>query len=329
MDDRKLYPMKFCSLQDEYSWGSETFKLADLGYRDSLVRDGWLKGNSMGEIMDTYLDRISGEEGYEYYGRQFPICVRELHVKGKMPLRVHPDDTVAEERYDFLGKEKLWYVLRAGKDACVGMGFRRDSNAAEVFRACAASGADTLMNMVAPHAGQCFHIKPGTVHFAQGDIDILEISQSSPMDFCLCAWGSDPGAEFDPSLTLVEALDFIDYGKYRHISPAGKDKIAECEAFSVSKMKVNSPMKCNNSGYDSFIIYSCVSGAVSVQLDVHGQTAGFPLAEGETMLIPAEVEDFVIVPTMQDACLLEVCSERKSLDSYTGEKAGMNSFDDI
>ena len=36
-EEKKLYPFKFCTLQDEYPWGSETFSLADLGYRDTLV----------------------------------------------------------------------------------------------------------------------------------------------------------------------------------------------------------------------------------------------------------------------------------------------------
>ena len=60
-EEKKLYPFKFCTLQDDYPWGSEEFKLADLGYRDSLVREGWLAGNSLAEVMDTYLDRVGGD----------------------------------------------------------------------------------------------------------------------------------------------------------------------------------------------------------------------------------------------------------------------------
>ena len=59
-EEKKLYPFKFCTLQDDYPWGSEEFRLADLGYRDSLVREGWLAGNSIAEVMDTYLDRVVG-----------------------------------------------------------------------------------------------------------------------------------------------------------------------------------------------------------------------------------------------------------------------------
>ncbi len=60
MEEKKLYPLAFCSLADEYGWGTDEFLLADLGYRDSLIREGWLAGNAISEIMDTYLDRVVG-----------------------------------------------------------------------------------------------------------------------------------------------------------------------------------------------------------------------------------------------------------------------------
>ena len=66
-ETKKLYPIKFCTIQDEYNWGHEEFKLADLGYKDSLVREGWLAGNSIGELMDTYIDQwrsaVAGASG--------------------------------------------------------------------------------------------------------------------------------------------------------------------------------------------------------------------------------------------------------------------------
>ena len=219
-EEKKLYPFKFCTLQDDYPWGSESFSLADLGYRDSLVREGWLAGNSLSELMDTYLDRVVGDGVYEFYGRQFPLCVRLLKCRGRMPLRVHPDDETAAQRYDFLGKEKLWYVLRAGADARILAGFRRDTDASEVYAKCLDGSVEDILNVVAPHAGQALRIPAGTPHAAVGDIEILEIGESSPMDFCLCGWGEEVHPdEFDPALTLVDALDFIDYRPFRGDSP--------------------------------------------------------------------------------------------------------------
>ena len=129
MEEKKLYPFKFCTLQDEYVWGTDEFKLADLGYRDSLIREGWLAGNAISELMDTYLDRMVGENVYKFWGRQFPVQIKHIRVKGHMPLRVHPDAQTAVQRYDFLGREKLWYVLRAGTGAVLSIGFEHDTDA--------------------------------------------------------------------------------------------------------------------------------------------------------------------------------------------------------
>ena len=305
MEEKKLYPLRFCSLRDDYDWGCETFLLADLGYRDTFVRDGWIAGNGMGEIMDTYMERVVGDNVYEYYGRQFPVCVRKIHVDGRMPLRVHPDDETAGQRYDFLGKEKLWYVQRCGRNANVMLGFREDTDASAVYSKCGDNSIDELLNCVAPHAGQCFHIPPGTPHCAEGDIDILEISQSSPVDICMCAWGKTVSTEeFDDALTLVDAMDFIGYKAFK--SEKSGDSLLDIPQFRVEKIELKSALHsyCEQAG--SFVLYVCAGGSASAQVEVLGQTASFPFKDGEALLVPAECNDFRIVPTDSSTTLLEV-----------------------
>ena len=329
-EEKKLYPFRFCTLQDDYPWGSEEFKLADLGYRDSLVREGWLAGNSIAEVMDTYLDRVVGDNVYEYYGRQFPLCVRLLRVRGRMPLRVHPDDETAAQRYDFLGKEKLWYVLRAGRDARLQLGFLRDVDAAEVYAGCLDGSVEKLMNVIAPHAGQCLHIPAGTPHAAAGDVEILEIAESSPMDFCLCGWGEEVHPdEFDTSLTLVEALDFIGYKRFKNDGKAGypagdapgSERLAELPQLRLDRIRLGAPIQIRREG-GPFLLYSCVRGAASVQLPLAGgQTLDFVLRAGETMLVPAECLEFTLVPTERDTVLLESTVIRADADPYINPAA--------
>jgi mannose-6-phosphate isomerase len=331
-EEKKLYPVKFCTLQDDYPWGSEEFKLADLGYRDSLIREGWLAGNSLAELMDTYLDRVVGDNVYEYYGRQFPVCVRVLHVKGRMPLRVHPDDETAAQRYDFLGKEKLWYVLRAGADARLMVGFRRDTDAAEVYAKCLDGSIEGVLNVIAPHAGQCLHIPAGTPHAAAGDVEILEIGESSPMDFCLCGWGEEVHPdEFDPALTLVDALDWIDYRRFGDspVKPAndGKDlapgatRLVDLPQLRVDRIPLSTPLQVRRE-VGPFLLYSCVKGAASVQLPLAGgQQLDFPVKAGETLLVPAECAEFVLGPTERDTILLETTVVRNDADPYINPSA--------
>ena len=323
-EERKLYPFRLCTLQDDYPWGSEEFSLADLGYRDSLVREGWLAGNSLSELMDTYLDRVVGDGVYEFYGRQFPLCVRHLTCRGRMPLRVHPDDETAAQRYDFLGKEKLWYVLRAGTGARILAGFRRDTDASEVYAKCLDGSVEDLMNVIAPHAGQALRIPAGTPHAAFGDVEILEIGESSPMDFCLCGWGEEVHPdEFDPALTLVDALDFIDYRAFRHSEPDARhpELLVALPQLRIERIPLTAPMQISRET-GPFLLYSCVRGAASVQLPLPGgQSAPFALNFGETILVPAEVAAFTLVPTERDTVLLESTVVPDDTDPYINPAA--------
>ena len=70
----------------------ESWELADMGEQDSLVSNGWLAGNSIGDIMETYLDRITGDSAYAWFGRQFPLLIKflDIHQKdsnAKLPRR--------------------------------------------------------------------------------------------------------------------------------------------------------------------------------------------------------------------------------------------------
>ncbi len=321
-EEKKLYPFSFCSLQDEYPWGSEEFKIADLGYRDSLVRSGWLAGNSLAEVMDTYLDRVVGDNVYDHYGRQFPVCIRHLRVRGKMPLRVHPDDETASQRFDFLGKEKIWYVLRAGTDARLMAGFRRDTDAGEFYAKCLDGSVEELLGHIAPYAGQCLRIPAGTPHAAAGDVEILEIAESSPMDFCLCGWGEEVHPdEFDPSLTLVDALDFINYRRFETSVPQGV-RLADLPQFRVERLQLRAALAVSHEEGGPFALYSCVRGEAKVQIPLPGgQEAVFDLHAGETMLVPSECAEYRLLPTERDAILLETTVYHTETDPYINPDA--------
>ena len=340
--EKKLYPFRFCTLKDEYGWGVEEFKLADLGYRDSLVADGWLAGNSIGEIMDMYMDRVVGENVFNRYGRQFPFEVKLLRVKGRTPLMVHPDDETASQRYDFLGKEKLWYVVSAGRDARLMIGFRKDTDASEVYEKCIDNTIDGIMNVIAPIEGQSFHIPPGTPHSACGDIVIAEISESSPLDFCMCGWGEEVSTdEFDESLNLVDALDFINYAQFKgdggahdhhhHHEGSLLHKLTDLPQFTVHKLDLRDPLHTYSGQFDSPVCYICIKGEASVQVKLSEELGNVPyvIKEGETLMVPAEVPDYIIAPLQTGTTLLEtIVEKREEEDPYINPDAPASLDDD-
>ena len=373
-EEKKLYPLKFLPIAETFAWGgkhlgtrfgksfiisdmegnerplpkdiavAESLELADLGYRDSQVLEGWLAGNSIGELMDMYVDRIVGENVFDFFGRQFPLCVRFIDARQRTPLMVHPDDITAQERYDHLGKTKFWYVLEANENSRICLGFKSNTDSAVFYDACQDGSADRLLNVIHPKKGDHYLIKPGTVHCAE-NVVMLEISQSSPLDFCLCNWGREiDEIEFDTSLDLTEALDFIDFKAYakpetkpsQRPSAPNVTPLDSCREFTVNRIDLRNGVHILSENSDSFIIYTCIEGEAELQFrekqDPSGRSASNPapssddtsvsrcvLHTGETVLVPAEVDDFFLVPRRSGTVIIETFIEHlEEKDSYTG-----------
>ncbi len=187
--------MKFTPQTESCSWGTVETCIADLGFIDTEARNGWLACSTLSEVLETYLEDLVGENVYSCFGRQFPLMVRKLTVTGRTPLAVCPDDTVAEQRYDTLGKMKLWYITDADPGAALYIGFESGISAAELYDRCNDGSLEEVLHRIAPHKGDAFLIPPGTVHAASGKLAVTEIAECSDLDFRIFNWGDASGAE--------------------------------------------------------------------------------------------------------------------------------------
>ena len=321
----------------------ESWEIADMGIEDSVVSEGWLAGNTLSELMETYLEKVVGEEVYNYYGRQFPLLIKFLDIHGKLSVQVHPDDEIAAERYDSLGKAEIWYVMDAEPGAKVYMGFNREVSAQEFYDRCHNGTVEEVLNVIYPKKGDSIYVAPGTVHAAEGGLLIAEIQESSDLTFRLYDWGR----EFDPATArqthLEEAIDLINYGKFdeslykkgplweeecscghehHHHHDEVAEKLVETPQFNVTKINLTDPLHIYTEQFASFIIYMCVEGEASVQVPVENEAGqkgmeNYVIKAGETILIPAQMQDFYLVPRDRSTVLLEaVTRPEEDLDEY-------------
>ena len=374
--EKKLYPFKFIPVASRRPWGGnalvkelgkefvecdedgnetpvgpdalvgESWEIADMGIEDSVISEGWFAGNTISELMETYLERVVGEKVYGRYGRQFPLLIKFLDINDRLSVQVHPDDEIAAERYDSLGKAEIWYVMDAEPGARIYAGFNKEMSAQELYDRCHDGTVEEVLNVIYPKKGDSLLITPGTVHAADGGLLIAEVQESSDMTFRLYDWGR----EFDPAtarpLHLEEAIDIIDYKAFDqslfrkgplwheechcheegHECHCHEDKVAETLAerpeFCVSKIKLSDPLHIYTEQFESFIIYVCVEGEASVQVpsvDDAGKEfmESCNLRKGETILIPADMPDFYLVPRDRSTLLLEaVCRPEDEIDEY-------------
>ena len=318
MEEKRLTPMRFQPEQVERKWGMVEYRIADLGYIDSVALDGWLGGNSISDIMQTYLERFTGEVPFENYGTQFPVMVKWLDIKGRTSLHVNPDDEAAEQRYDAFGKTALWYVAATGPDAKLYLGFKRDVTATEFYEKCLDGTVEELLNVIKPKVGEHYLVTPGMVHAAQ-DVRLLEVAESSELWFRLHAWG-----DTESELHLEEAFDLIDFKAYRMPRPskgnpeAVMEKLAVTPQFTVNEIRLRDAVRVTDQG-GSFRLYACVRGAGAVEVDGMDRLR---FKEGDAVLVPAELKDFVLVPTDRDTLVLEALLEpRHEPDAYIDPSA--------
>lgn len=406
--EKNLYPFKFIPVASKRPWGGnalvkelgkhfvefdkdgnehvlaadeligESWEVADMGIEDSVIANGWLAGNTISEIMETYLERVVGENVYNYYGRQFPLLIKFLDIREKLSVQVHPDDEVAAERYDSLGKTEIWYVMDAEPGAKLYCGFSREVSAQEFYDRCNAGTVEEILNVVYPRKGDVLFITPGLVHAADGGVLVAEIQESSDMTFRLYDWGREFNPETARAMHLEEAIDIIDYsafddGLYRkgplwgdeasyvpckvhdcdcggecHCHEEGHEchcheesqegqmiqNLVECPQFSVAKIALTDPLHIYTEKFESFIIYVCIEGAASIQVpstDAAGKSGmvNYDFAKGETILVPADMPDFFLVPRDMSTILLEAVTRPVlEQDEYESPEDDLDEFSD-
>lgn len=312
-NERKLSPMAFEKTEEQFPWGKETYVMADLGFVDSKVSGGWLRDNALSDIMETYLERVVGDNAFYYYGRQFPLMVKKIDCVTDSPLMVCPDDIIAAERYDSLGKAKFWYVTEAADGACVGIGLAKDLSAEEFYYGCEDGSVLDSVNRIPVKAGDCFYISPGIVHFIGAGVGLVEVAESSALDFMLYRQGNDAA---DDESGAADALDFVNLSATAHDAlHAGEEgyKVLDSGEFVISGIPVSSAMKISTSDSDGFYIYICVSGEAMVAA-AEGDGGAVALRKGESVLVPADCTDFVVEAVKEGTVLVEATAARKELE---------------
>ena len=298
-----------------------------MGADESVVSEGFLQGNTLEDILETYLGDLVGDAVYDRFRNQFPLLIKLLDINDRLSVQVHPDDITAAQRYDSYGKKECWYVLEAGEDAVIWLGFKKDVTATEFYEACKKGTADELLNAFHPKKGECYLINPGTVHAAGGGLVISEVQESSDVTLRLYDWGRENNPATAREMNLEEAIDIIDFSKLDAEScivrkPESGKAIFDTDHFTLTEIKLKEPMRVVPEQFNCFVVYICVDGAVEIQAPkADGNNQMCKLEKGQLVLIPASMDECFIVPVTSSASVLEtfIKVDENEKDDYINE----------
>lgn len=325
----KLYPLKFIPDARERIWGGdylakklgkpfdedfagkpvgESWELWSLYGGSSVVQNGFLAGNTLDELMEIYLGDLVGESVYNWYKGDFPVLVKILHIKDKISVQVHPGNEIAFERENSYGKAELWYVMEASEDAKLYVGFNKDVTPVELYEKCKDGTVKELLNCIRPKKGDCLYIQPGCIHSAEGEVVIAEIQQSSDISYRLYDWGRENNPTTARRIDLEDAIDVIDYSKFEtekfyFSQVGGNTTIADTTNFIVKTVELQKSVSVVPSLAGSFTVYMCIEGEAALKMN---DNTSYMISKGETILVPASMDDFTLVPANGTALLLEI-----------------------
>ena len=305
---KKLYPLKFQPIWKPKAWGGESWDLCGFEEDASVVAEGFLADNDLPDILETYMGDLVGDAQFDWYNLHFPLLIKHLDIQDRLSVQVHPNDEIAEQRLDDYGKTECWYVLEAGPDARIYMGFREDTDAGTLYKACKEGTAQRLMNEYIPKPGDFFFIPAGIVHAAGGGLKIAEVQEASDVTFRLYDWGRELNPATRRPIHLDEALDCIDYRRYDeaanscHLTEGeGVRVLAECPQFVVTSLPLKQPARVSLEDFQSCVVYMCLRGGVRIETG----GAHYALSAGETILIPASLDELLLIPDADGAHLLQ------------------------
>lgn len=311
-----LYPLKFKPVYKENVWGGsllkevygreipsdhtgESWDIACHSHGMSEVSNGHLAGISLEMLFEKHRDALVGSMAHKY--DRFPLLVKIIDAKQRLSLQVHPEDDFAiMNENGELGKNEMWFVLKAKKGAKVTLGLK-DGVTREAFAKALEEGTVTeCINEIEVEAGDVINIPAGLVHSIEEDIMLAEVEENSDMVYRVYDWGR-MGLDGKPrALHIEKALEVIDFEgrlpkeKVQGVvdSRRGSELIHYIyeEDFAVDRIELKSEFK-DSTENDHMMIYMCIKGRAEILWD----DSSTSLQSGEVVLIPAEVGDYSIV----------------------------------
>jgi mannose-6-phosphate isomerase len=200
-------------------------------------------------------------------GDNFPILVKFLFTSEHLSVQVHPDDAYAREHEGSRGKTEMWYILAAGKDARIALGFRSDVSKAQLRAAISDGSIEELLHWVPVEAGNTFFTQAGVVHAIGAGVTLCEIQQNSDVTYRIYDYGRPRQLHVDRALDVCSREP---YDGRRELPVA-------CEHFVTEMIDVDSE---NLSTLDCDYLIVVVEGC--------GTIDGTPFRAGEVWYVPSE-----------------------------------------
>ncbi len=290
---------KFKHIEPAQNGIGESWEVSHVKDNVSVVSNGSMKGKNLQNLIDEFGTDLLGKSNLERFNKKFPLLIKFIDACDDLSIQVHPDDKLGMARHNSFGKTEMWYVVAADQGSELISGFSKTITPDEYEKRVKESSLTDVLNKHKVKAGDSFFIPAGRVHAIGKGIFVAEIQQTSDITYRIYDYNRKDAKGNTRELHTELAKDAINFnaddgGKIKY-QPAENLPVAlaSCPYFTTNLIQANAPVSRDHSGMDSFVIYICMKGQVTVE-DENGNKA--TAKQGETILIPAALKKIRLVP---------------------------------
>jgi len=321
-----LYPLKFKPIYFEKIWGGNRLKtLLNKDYKNlsncgesweisgvegniSVVDNGFLSGNNLQELIEIYMGELVGDKVFKKFGEEFPLLIKFIDAQDDLSIQVHPNDELSKKRHNAYGKTEMWYVVDAEEGALINSGFNQQITKEQYMQSLESGKLTDLLHYDKIDEGDVFFIPAGRVHAIGKGALVAEIQQTSDVTYRIFDYNRKDShgnlLELHTDLA-IDAIDFSYLKEYKtdySVEKNHSSEIINCEYFTTNILEFNKEVDKDYNQLDSFIIYMALDG----DFKISSEEGGVQVNKGETILIPASLESFQLIPLSETVKTLEV-----------------------
>ena len=210
----------------------------------------------------------------------------------------------------------MWYVLPAQGKSAIYLGWNETMNPSLINEAISDGTLASYLREYNVREGDVAYIPTGTVHAMRRDTIVAEIQENSDITYRLYDYNRVGNDGRKRPLKLEKAMDVMDFSPVKeavvaHPNPVvnGAVNLKKTPYFTTNMLTLTRTIQRDYAPLDSFVAYMCVAGACDVKaLDCDAEDSVATIRLGEAVLIPASLNDIVIIPK-GECKLLEVYVE--------------------
>lgn len=330
----KFYPLLFEPNLHSVVWGGnqlrpykgleptdepigESWEVSAVPSSTSIISNGEYQGRDLISVINDNPEAILGKAVNEKYQGKLPLLVKFIDAKRDLSIQVHPNDEMAMREHGKMGKSEMWYIIKADEGAHLYAGFQQEITTDE-YQQRIKDG--TIIEVLADHkvkAGDVFYLPAGRVHAICGGIILAEVQQSSDVTYRIYDYNR-PGMDGKPRELHTElaakALDYHVEENYRTEYNENTNKaiqIIDSPYFDVRVMEISKPFHRDLRKYDSFVISMCIEGDCKIIVRATGEE--ILLKQGQSILIPAIIADYDVIPQIGTTRLLDAFIDNQEI----------------